>query len=403
MKKLIFIYIILFFGSFSLAQENFKIDSEIRLRSHIDDKDFSSDTKLQSFHELRTSLGVNLFSEDDISGYLQFRDSRILGNEISTIANSANIDLHQGFIKIDNLFELPMDVKAGRMELNLANQRLFGAVDWSNIGRSFDGALLVLKGNKFDTKLFAFQENEYELFGDSLDQFIYGGHANYFGIENYSIEPFIYYQKNNSAESLSRISLGFYVKGNLSYLTHETELVYQTGNYKSGSNDIDIAAFMAAFNIKYHFQGKTKPYFYAGIDYLSGDNNFTDNKNSTFNTLYGTNHKFYGFMDYFINIPTSTYNAGLFDTHIGGGLNLNEKLKIDIKIHLFKSSSELTLISGKESNDFGIESDFTAVYKYSKKFTIQGGISFFAPGEIFKETKGEDSSLWIYLMNTVNF
>jgi len=54
------------------------------------------------------------------------------------------------------------------------------------------------------------------------------------------------------------------------------------------------------------------------------------------------------------------------------------------------------------STSFGSEIDLTVKHAYSKKVTFVGGFSMFTPGDIFKETKGEDSSSWAYLMAVVN-
>ncbi len=69
---------------------------------------------------------------------------------------------------------------------------------------------------------------------------------------------------------------------------------------------------MFALNIKYKFDSPVKPTIGVGIDYLSGDDG-TDDDYNVFNTLYATNHKYYGFMDYFINLPNDTYGKGLMD------------------------------------------------------------------------------------------
>ena len=53
---------------------------------------------------------------------------------------SDEIDLHQGFFTVGNTNEFPLMVKVGRQELVYGEERLIGAFDWNNIGRSFDAA-----------------------------------------------------------------------------------------------------------------------------------------------------------------------------------------------------------------------------------------------------------------------
>ena len=54
---------------------------------------------------------------------------------------------------------------------------------------------------------------------------------------------------------------------------------------------------MFALNFKYSFKSPVKPAIGVGIDYLSGDDGQDADKYKVFNTLYATNHKYYGFMD----------------------------------------------------------------------------------------------------------
>jgi len=60
------------------------------------------------------------------------------------------------------------------------------------------------------------------------------------------------------------------------------------------------------------------------------------------------------------------------------------------------------LASGNASSDFGTEIDLTVGYVYNKNLNLQLVASLFSPGEIFKETKGEECSTWVYLMAVFN-
>ena len=54
----------------------------------------------------------------------------------------------------------------------------------------------------------------------------------------------------------------------------------------------------------------------AGSDYLTGiDMGSTSSKLTAFNPLYGTHHKFYGFMDYFF-VASAHNNTGLWDSYL---------------------------------------------------------------------------------------
>lgn len=205
--------------------------------------------------------------------------------------------------------------------------------------------------------------------------------------------------RNINSNDLSMLTFG--VNGNLQLndFTIETELAVQTGQMDKAQ---DIAANLFALNGSYTFsQLPVKPGIAAGIDRLSGDDNRFDNDNTVFNTLFATNHKYYGMMDYFINIPLHTYGLGLNDLHFGLSSVPCECLKLSLTFHHFRSTEEVTWIDGTTMNVFGNELDFLVDYKYNAHVNFQGGAAVFLPGDIFKQINGNDNSLFFYLSTSV--
>ena len=405
MKKFLLVVFIILFAANDFYAQDKKMDvkAQIRLRNQADDRDFNSDTDLATFSELRTRVGINLYPEAGYRGFIQIQDSRVFGTEPSTLASTANLDLHQAYIYVENVFGSPsLDVKAGRMEVVYGNQRLIGAVGWHNVGRSFDGGILKIKNEKINVDLFGFQVNERLNVGDSLDNLLFGAWGKITASKGHTIQPFLIYEVQKKTDNLDRFTLGVQVNGKMGGFFHETEFAYQFGTITAGTEQ-DIKALLAAVNVGYKFKGKSKPVLSAGVDYLSGDDNPADDEFKVFNTLYATNHKFYGFMDYFLNVPAHTLGLGLTDIHGKIGLSFTEKLSGGLNFHIFKSNEDYTMLDGSTSSSFGTEVDLTLIYKSSKSLSLQGGISIFSPGEIFEEVRGEDTSLWAYLMTVFNF
>jgi hypothetical protein len=142
----------------------------------------------------------------------------------------------------------------------------------------------------------------------------------------------------------------------------------------------------------------------AGVDFLSGDdspNVLTDTQYKVFDTLYATNHKFYGFMDYFLNIPLNTFGRGLVDAYARFQIHLGS-MPIRLDLHLFESAQDFALSGGGTSKRFGTEADLTFKYKYNNTLTFLGGASVFDPGDIFKDVRGNDMSSWAYIMAIAN-
>lgn len=94
---------------------------------------------------LRIRLAADADAGRDIKAYLQIQDSRVFGSEATVGANTANLDLHQGYLDILKLGDFPLELRVGRMELSYGDQRLVSPLDWNNIGRAWDGVRLRYK------------------------------------------------------------------------------------------------------------------------------------------------------------------------------------------------------------------------------------------------------------------
>jgi hypothetical protein len=403
MKKLSVIIAMILITGVIGAQQAIKFSAQIRPRLELDNKSFHSNTPFNNYTYLRTRLGAMFIPSAEISGFIQVQDARIFGTETSTTADMKNVDLHQAYFKIDNFFKLPMDLKVGRMELLYSNERVIGNSNWGNTGRSFDGAVLSIKGDKFKADIFSVKENEKLNTGDSLDQNMCGVFTDLLVAQNYKIQPFIIWQRAVPSYLLNRFTLGTYIKGDISAFTHETEFIYQFGDITASSRKQNISAYMFAFNASYTFDEPSKPLIGAGIDYISGDKNSADNDYNAFNTVFGTGHKFFGSMDYFTDMPAHTYGLGIMDLIAKVAITPIENLKATLAGHIFNANADYKLKDGSTTTNFGSEIDFTVSYKYNDNITFEGNASLFSPGDIFKEKKGSDNATWFYLMAVVNF
>jgi hypothetical protein len=390
----------------SVFAQDIDFTGEIRARTFGDNRDFNSSTSMFGYSQLRTRLNANFSASKRVSGIIQLQDSRIFGQEASTLSNSQNIDIHQAYINFDNFFKLPVDIRVGRTEYILGNERLVGAVDWNNVGRSFDGGTLHININKVKVDLFGFNVEENFNAGDSLDNIFTGLIIGFDSFGSHTLEIFGMNQNIYNSESLSRTTTGFYLKGNFNKFFHEAEFAYQLGDFVDDRNNPgvtqDVNAFYFAYNAGYAFKSKIKPVVGLGFDYLSGDKDMSDNKYEVFNTLYATNHKFYGYMDYFVMIPENTYGRGLMDANIKFAVTPWKSFTGKVHFHVFNSAENFELISGSTSKSFGNELDIVLNYKYSDSVMLEGGFGWFMPGDVFKEKRGEDSSIWFYLQAKVN-
>ncbi len=403
MKKLFLLTIIVLSFVNLSAQEGLKFSAQIRPRFEMDSKDFKSSTLPNTFTVFRTRLGLSFSPSDNLTGFVQIQDSRTFGEEATTTTNTKNLDLHQAYFKVENIFDLPVDVKLGRMEVSYGSERFIGAVNWNNVGRAFGGGIFTLKTDAVNIDFFALKEFEKSNFGDSLDQSVYGLSFDIGGLKNYKIQPLIIWQRSSPTDLLSRFTFGTYVKGTLGNFDHEIDAGYQAGKIFAGNRNQTVSAFILSYAANYTFESDLKPFIGAQIDYTSGDDNPADDDYKTYASLYGTGHKYFGYMDYFVNLVNDTYGLGIMDVVGKVGFSPITPLKINLHFHVFQANEDYGLINGSTSKNFGSEIDLVASYKYNSSITFEGGASMFMPGDIFKERRGKDTSTWLYLMAVANF
>ncbi len=402
MKKSLLVIFLFGASIITFAQESLQFSGQIRPRYIIDGRDFNSNTSLSTFGEMRSRLAAEFTPTDDLTAFFQIQDSRTFGTEPGTISNTGNLDIHQAYIQVNRLFDLPVNLKAGRMEASYGTERIMARNNWNNIGRSFDGVTLQIDFcTVCDTKLdlFAFRIVESGLPEDTLDENLIGAFAELQFLKGHKLQPFaIYRNSNRTSYPFNAFSVGTYLVGDIGGFSHSVEFIYQFGE-EINDGPKTLAAFFAGYNADYTFKAKLKPWFGAGIDYYSGDDNLRDNEYKEFDRWFGAGHKYLGYMDYF---PRNTLGVGLMDIHAKAGLKSIGKLRIKSAFHLFNSAQEYTLYNGSTSNKFGMEIDLVLTYDYNDYLDFELGGGLFMPGKIFEEQFGDDLATWFYLMAVVD-
>jgi hypothetical protein len=397
-KLITFLCFVWIFPVSSILAGEFTWSGQIRQRTEWDGKDFSNRTAVGGFGLLRTRLNL-AFTDENTRAFFQIQDSRKFGTETNTLGDGSAdlLDFHQAYLQIDHILGRPFSVRLGRMEVVYANERLVGAVGWHNVGRAFDGVLAKYEGARYQVDVFQLKLVELDSAGNKGDYDFRGVWVTTSLLPNTRIDGFYLNDLALPGENFSRITTGIYSKGNYVLgkitVTQETDVVVQRG-----SNSVAIRAFLVGVRLATKFRGfPFQPELGAGYDFLSGDDSTTADYEA-FHTLYPTNHKYYGYMDYFLNIPVHAQNAGLVDFIIKGGISPISKLRLKVDYHLFQTAVPVNGIRA-----IGKEIDITTIVPYRSNVKIVGGYSTFFPGSIFKAWKGKDPSNWYYLMTIYNF
>lgn len=140
-----------------------------------------------------------------------------------------------------------------------------------------------------------------------------------------------------------------------------------------------------------------------GYDYLSGNSTATPaNKNHRFDPLYGTPHKYWGFMDYYY-VGTGSPAGGLKNAYIKTKYTARDFF-ITIDAHHFSLAQKATFNGKAMPNNMGYEFDLAANYSLNPFTTIEAGYAFMLANNttefVKKGTTNTTNQLpqWAFLM-----
>ena len=157
----------------------------------------------------------------------------------------------------------------------------------------------------------------------------------------------------------------------------------------------DVVAFMIGVRAGRKFGRTGLTLWY---DLLSGDDDPGDGELKVFDTLFGTNHKFYGLMDKFLNIPVQTGGRGLHDIAVKLNHTVSPELRVNAALHSFQAARG----QGLSGSNLGTELDLAGAWAYAPGTTISGGLGLFEPGDGFTGIgRPADTEVWVYLMLNV--
>ncbi|PJJ83797.1 alginate export family protein [Mucilaginibacter auburnensis] len=211
---------------------------------------------------------------------------------------------------------------------------------------------------------------------------------------------YIYGRRFNQSGVNTRITTGILVNP---VFGKNNQWAATAGYYYQGGRDKDslaLNAYMLTASVAYK-AGKMS--YTAGWDYLSGNNAFSTSKtNHRFDPLYGTPHKFWGYMDYFYAVSGAP-NGGLSDPYLKVKLTAN-RFSAELAGHYFMLGADQKDVSGQALNKhLSTELDFTAAYKLNSLTTVDLGLSYMAATRSMEYAKNLTpgstnlSPVWAYL------
>jgi hypothetical protein len=430
--------LIIFFSHFllslsALCQAPYKISGEIRTRIEgRDNADFNSERLDGAIFVLnRMRIGISREFEHGVNVFVQLQDSRLWGEEGSSLGALDAIDLHQAYFEIENVAGLPVDVRIGRQEFAFGSERLIGKFDWHNTGRAFDAARIIVGPETQNLHLWMAQVRDFNAPAIGRNQEFGGAYFSsqkilpgtfdayalfFFDERNYNALADLDVPVERSEAGSKHLTLWTF-GGRLETTPAQNWQVEIEGTYQLGNRGpLDIRAYGYAVESEYSFAAIAKPKLLAGYTFGSGDSNRNDSKIETFSNLFPDRHSFLGAMDY-----ASWSNISAF--YFGGAIQPSKDFEIGVKFYFISLSDDDDALYKAEGyrtgspaeifrtavpgagTEVGKEIDVFAKFVYRDRINVACGFSSFFVGKFLENTGGlrADDSYFGYFSLSVGF
>ncbi|SRX55102.1 alginate export family protein [Aequorivita sp. CIP111184] len=403
--------VLILFFSINITYSQFTVETQLRPRfefRHGYKTLFPNDVNPAAFVSQRTRLNFS-YKTEKLQFYLSPQDVRVWGDVPQlNIADENGFSLHQAWAEIQLISDL--NLKIGRQEIVYDDQRFFGNVDWAQQGRSHDAAILKFEPNFMELHFgAAYNQNGEALTGNVLTKNTYKSFQYLWFHKDWEKLSASFLFLNNGLQYIDEIdeskndtrysqTAGIHLKAKANKFGFASNLYYQFG--KDIANN-DLSAYLVSLEANYSAMENLN--FTLGGELQSG-NDFgapSNGKNKAFNPLYGTNHKFNGFMDYYY-VGNHIDNVGLVDFYGNLKYSFNKKSNLAVGLHKFLAAAE---ILNENSKNLGYEIDLVISHKLSEFVAVQAGYSqFFASNgiETVKNNFDGNSNNWAWAMLTID-
>ena len=354
----------------------------------------------------RVRLNFDYKHTDRLHLYISLQNVNVWGQaqQIQAVDRTGGMSVFEAYAEFPLVNTL--SAKVGRQMIVLDDDRIFGSLDWHPAGRSHDAMnlnwtpseKLTLRGffaynqsGSTTTPTLNVNTPSGQNFTPGLGQdyqHLQALHAHYSISEAHQLSLLfanLGYRTDDSADQNMQ-TFGAHYTGKSNQLSYGASAYMQTGKNAGGT---EKSAYMFAVNAGYKFS----PIFglTAGVDYLSGNaSDDTSGKDKKFNPFSGTNHKFYGFMDYYyVGAPGSNAapSAGLLNPYLTANVRTGEKSNLSATFHYFAPAAKFE-VGGKKHSSYGSEIDLVYNLKVQPFIGLQVGYSTYFVNDGTKALKG---------------
>lgn len=301
--------------------------------------------------------------------------------------------LHQGYVKWKLCDEFSLQV--GRQVLSYGDELVIGGLDWNNVGRSFDGAVLKMAWGSSKTDFFwsKIQENNPTLAGLTYKSSTQAGITGNTATVNGDKDLLGIYQSFDFGSLLKNVD--FYVLSLLDSTTAVRGDIYTAGtrvkssvdaldyrveaNYQRVPYIVDQKAYQADAEVGYTLKSAWEPRLSLEAFHASRD----------YNQMYPTSHKWLGFADVLgrRNVYGGVVHLSAKPAEKTGLMvDYHQFYRTDLGASAYKvNGTALGVAGGSKSKHIGHELDLTVTQGVSQQVSLAFGYSLFFAGSYIKD------------------
>lgn len=372
------------------------------------------------FVSQRTRMGVKYQSDRRASLSAIFQDVRTWGDESSSVTDydADNFDVFRAFIDLTP--DSTWTIRIGRQGIRFDEDRILGDGEWAQQGRSHDAFRIIWKRRGAEAHI-AYAHNQR---GEPVSYVRYNSSGNYqdlgvlwlnfrrattgvslLGVGEYYAAGGAQQQGLYDAGTpWGRGTVGGRIEVTPKPMQLRGEAYYQFGTRRFSNASTprvrDVRAFTLAASIGRDFGRTNLAIWY---DIISGDSDPLDSTYRVFDPPYATGHKFYGWADYFVNMPADTRGLGVQDLAFKIKSPLSDQAVADLQFHYFWFARNNPGISGGGQKALGFEADAMVTIPLIKNIRLQAGYSAVIPTDALKRLhNGDGPGHWVWTMLDFN-
>lgn len=377
--RILYIFLLgtFFFSSTALhAQGLFTVDLNFRARSEYRDgaRILLDDTRKPTYVSSQRTRLIAGYQQDRYEVRVAIQNARFWGQDEER-DNVANMNLAEGWLKYYlNESKDKFAIKVGRQHLVLDDGRIFGMRNWNDIAVSHDLAMLEYEHDDWSFKIGGAYNNDGNKYQESAYDVSYykylallWGHRKLNDYVQLSVMTSVdgNEDEDDFEEIYPRATSGVYVKaGNKeSAFGVQASAYYQYGKSTAG---LDQRAYM--FSVIPTWQINEGLGAAVGINFFSGNDQTRSDAgtvNRSFNKLFGDGHRYYGYMDYFLNIESNSLGGGMQNLFVSLFFGIGERSKLEVSYHNFALGGTLVDTSTSDTVEGQVGNEIDLQFKHT--------------------------------------